>query len=159
MILYVLLCVTCFYLQYYDTVFLQAEERGELPAAGKPSNWEVQRRSSTPQFPGSVERSGSAPSSAGRRSRRNSLSAEESQLTVENFGGSQENLHFIGRNPDKEPAVHVGRRLEMREKEDQEKPTPNHEMIHKLTNLDTNNSSALQDAITNSPSKQNNHNR
>lgn len=29
------------------------------------------------------------------------------QLTIENFGGSQENLHMIGRNPDKEPAVHV----------------------------------------------------
>lgn len=32
------------------------------------------------------------------------------QLTVENFGGSQDNLHFIGRNPDKEPAIHVGRK-------------------------------------------------
>lgn len=32
------------------------------------------------------------------------------QLTVENFGGSQENLQFLGRNPDKEPAVHVGRK-------------------------------------------------
>lgn len=30
------------------------------------------------------------------------------QLTVENFGGSQDNLHFLGRNPDKEPAIHVG---------------------------------------------------
>lgn len=28
-------------------------------------------------------------------------------MTIENFGGSQENLHMIGRNPDKEPAVHV----------------------------------------------------
>ncbi|KAF4530992.1 hypothetical protein B566_EDAN013266 [Ephemera danica] len=137
----------------------KAEERGEIPAAGKPSNWEVQRRSSTPQFVGSADRGGSAGgggssgvSSAGRRSRRNSLSAEESQLTVENFGGSQENLHFIGRNPDKEPAVHVGRRSEIREKEDREKPSPNHD-FNRLTSLDTNNSSALQDALTNSPSK------
>ncbi|XP_026293230.1 patronin isoform X4 [Frankliniella occidentalis] len=64
-----------------------------LPA-GRPSNWEDQRRSSY----------------AGRRSRRNSV-AEDSQLTLENFGGSHENLHLLGRNPDKEPAVHVGRSL------------------------------------------------
>lgn len=74
----------------------KADERGELnKAAGKPSNWEDQRRTSY----------------AGRRSRRNSLS-EDSQLTLENFGGSQENLHFLGRNPDKEPAVHVSGRLD-----------------------------------------------
>lgn len=41
-------------------------------AAGRPSNWEEQRRSSY----------------AGRRSRRNSVS-DDSQLTIENFGGSQ----------------------------------------------------------------------
>ncbi|CAH0752773.1 unnamed protein product [Bemisia tabaci] len=62
-------------------------------AAGRPSNWEESRR----------------PSYAGRRSRRNSLS-EDSQLTIENFGGSQENLHLLGKNPDKEPAVHIGRK-------------------------------------------------
>ncbi|CAH1389035.1 unnamed protein product [Nezara viridula] len=61
-------------------------------AAGKPTNWEPRK-----------------PSYAGRRSRRNSLS-DESQLTLENFGGSEENLHLLGRNPDKEPAVHSGRR-------------------------------------------------
>lgn len=32
------------------------------------------------------------------------------QLTWENFGGSQEHLHLLGRNPDKEPAIHVGRK-------------------------------------------------
>jgi calmodulin-regulated spectrin-associated protein len=32
------------------------------------------------------------------------------KLTLENFGGSQENLHLLGRNPDKEPAVHTGRK-------------------------------------------------
>lgn len=62
----------------------KADERGEI-AAGRPSNWEEQRK----------------PSFAGRRSRRNSMS-DESQLTIENFGGSQDNLNFIGRNPDKE---------------------------------------------------------
>lgn len=29
------------------------------------------------------------------------------QLTIENFGGSQENINMLGRNPDKEPAIHV----------------------------------------------------
>lgn len=41
-------------------------------AAGRPSNWEDQRRTSY----------------GGRRSRRNSVS-DDSQLTIENFGGSQ----------------------------------------------------------------------
>ncbi|XP_015430817.1 PREDICTED: patronin isoform X4 [Dufourea novaeangliae] len=62
-------------------------------AAGRPSNWEDQRRSSY----------------AGRRSRRNSVS-DDSQLTIENFGGSQDNLHNFGRNPDKEVGVHIGKR-------------------------------------------------
>ncbi|XP_057665171.1 patronin isoform X34 [Diorhabda carinulata] len=71
----------------------KADERGEI-AAGRPSNWEENRKSTY----------------AGRRSRRNSTS-EDSQLTIENFGGSQDNLNFIGRNPDKEVAVHVGRKI------------------------------------------------
>lgn len=51
-----------------DKTLIRAE------AAGRPSNWEDQRRSSY----------------AGRRSRRNSVTtAEDSQLTIENFGGSQ----------------------------------------------------------------------
>ncbi|XP_015607322.1 patronin isoform X4 [Cephus cinctus] len=62
-------------------------------AAGRPSNWEDQRRSSY----------------AGRRSRRNSVT-DDSQLTIENFGGSQDNLHNFGRNPDKEVGVHIGKR-------------------------------------------------
>ncbi|XP_065567629.1 uncharacterized protein LOC136031781 isoform X4 [Artemia franciscana] len=47
---------------------------------------------------------------AGRRSRRNSITEVESHLTIENFGGSQENLSMFSRNPDKEQAVHTGRR-------------------------------------------------
>lgn len=98
-------------------------------AAGRPSNWEDQRRSSY----------------AGRRSRRNSIT-DDSQLTIENFGGSQvskrrvflsysssteiderglswetndmivwflfiqDNLHNFGRNPDKEVGMHIGKR-------------------------------------------------
>lgn len=68
----------------------KADERGEV-AAGRPSNWEENRKSSF----------------AGRRSRRNSTT-EDSQLTIENFGGSQDNLNFIGRNPDKEVSVARG---------------------------------------------------
>ncbi|XP_063914584.1 patronin isoform X4 [Zophobas morio] len=71
----------------------KADERGEI-AAGRPSNWEENRKSTF----------------AGRRSRRNSTS-DDSQLTIENFGGSQDNLNFIGRNPDKEMGVHVGRKI------------------------------------------------
>ncbi|CAG9771821.1 unnamed protein product [Ceutorhynchus assimilis] len=72
----------------------KADERGEV-AAGRPSNWEDNRKSSF----------------AGRRSRRNSTTLDDSQLTIENFGGSQDNLNFIGRNPDKEMTVHVGRKI------------------------------------------------
>ncbi|XP_053593724.1 patronin isoform X4 [Microplitis demolitor] len=70
------------------------DDRYNSTAAGRPSNWEDQRRSSY----------------AGRRSRRNSVT-DDSQLTIENFGGSQDNLHNFGcvRNPDKE-LVHTGKR-------------------------------------------------
>ncbi|XP_057327641.1 patronin isoform X5 [Microplitis mediator] len=70
------------------------DDRYNNTAAGRPSNWEDQRRSSY----------------AGRRSRRNSVT-DDSQLTIENFGGSQDNLHNFGcvRNPDKE-LVHTGKR-------------------------------------------------
>ncbi|XP_012163055.1 patronin isoform X8 [Ceratitis capitata] len=58
----------------------KADERGDYVPAGRPSNWEHNRR----------------PSYAGRRSRRNS-SSEDSQLTIENFGGSQDQLNAVGR--------------------------------------------------------------
>lgn len=61
------------------------KEAEDEKAAGKPTNWEENKRSSF----------------SGRRSRRNSIS-DDSQLTIENFGGSQDNLNFIGRNFDKE---------------------------------------------------------
>lgn len=108
------------------------EKSARTEAAGRPSNWEEQRRSSY----------------AGRRSRRNSIT-DDSQLTIENFGGSQvrsyakrcvislvvargklsagglsradkrydrvisfiqDNLHNFGRNPDKELGAHTGKR-------------------------------------------------
>ncbi|XP_037947366.1 patronin isoform X4 [Teleopsis dalmanni] len=58
----------------------KADEIGDYVPAGRPSNWEQNRR----------------PSYAGRRSRRNS-SSEDSQLTIENFGGSQDQLNMAGR--------------------------------------------------------------
>ncbi|KAL7735747.1 hypothetical protein ACLKA6_019998 [Drosophila palustris] len=89
-----------------NNVESKADERGDFVAAGRPSNWEQSRR----------------PSFAGRRSRRNS-SSEDSQLTIENFGGSQDQLNTLGRyererdrdrdrerklsNPSVEPAVAV----------------------------------------------------
>ncbi|XP_017837885.1 patronin isoform X35 [Drosophila busckii] len=63
-----------------NNVESKADERGDYIAAGRPSNWEQSRR----------------PSFAGRRSRRNS-SSEDSQLTIENFGGSQDQLNTLGR--------------------------------------------------------------
>ncbi|XP_055386908.1 patronin isoform X28 [Condylostylus longicornis] len=63
----------------------KADERGDSLPAGRPSNWEQHRR----------------PSFAGRRSRRNS-SSEDSQLTIENFGGSQDQLNMIDRNIERE---------------------------------------------------------
>ena len=47
------------------------------------------------------------------RSRRNSVSENfESQICIENIGGSTDNLSVLGRNPDKEMKVHSGRRGE-----------------------------------------------
>lgn len=86
----------------------KAEERGEDPqqqqqrlslsssssgpSAGVPSNWE--------------DRKATAYSSGGgRRSRRNSITSDDCHLTIENFGGSQDNLSMFGRNPDKEPVT------------------------------------------------------
>ncbi|XP_041450293.1 patronin isoform X20 [Drosophila obscura] len=63
----------------------KADERGDFVAAGRPSNWEQSRR----------------PSFAGRRSRRNS-SSEDSQLTIENFGGSQDQINTLGGRFDRE---------------------------------------------------------
>lgn len=42
--------------------------------------------------------------SAGRRSRRNSTS-DDSQLTIENFGGSQDQLNMIGRTMERERTI------------------------------------------------------
>jgi calmodulin-regulated spectrin-associated protein len=139
------------------TLLRNRDDSGErhLPAAGKPSNWEsLNRRSSTPIQQQYSPAAAAAPVPerttqvhTGRRSRRNSINAEESQLTVENFGGSQDNLQFIGRNPDKDVAVHVGRRLDM----SIEKSAPNKDQ-HKMTSLEMNSSFSVQHASSNSTS-------
>ena len=67
----------------------KAEERGEDRSSGPAG------------VPSSREDRGSY---AGRRSRRNSVT-DDSHLTIENFGGSQDNLSMFGRNPDKEPVT------------------------------------------------------
>merc|ERR1719319_1644182 len=64
-------------------------------AAGRPSEGESGRRSF-----------------AGRRSRRNSTQENESQISIENIGGSTDNLSIVGRNPDKEMRVQSGRKPE-----------------------------------------------
>lgn len=56
---------------------------------------------------------------------------------MENFGGSQDNLQFLGRNPDKEPAVHTLR----------------NNSFNKITNpppFQENNSSGVQNLLQNS---------
>jgi hypothetical protein len=65
-------------------------EDPDAPAAGRPSNWNANKTTY-----------------AGRRSRRNSITEADSQLTVENFGGSQDNINklVIEKNPDKQPAI------------------------------------------------------
>ncbi|XP_035706191.1 patronin isoform X5 [Folsomia candida] len=69
---------------------ISANDEPEVPGAGRPSNWNANKTTY-----------------AGRRSRRNSITEADSQLTVENFGGSQDNLNKIAitRNPDKQPAI------------------------------------------------------
>lgn len=57
---------------------------------------------------------------------------------MENFGGSQDNLQFLGRNPDKEPAVHILRK----------------NSLNKITNpssyQENNSSSGVQNLLQNS---------
>lgn len=75
--------------RHQPQVALGDEENG-IPPAGRPSSLGAHKTSY-----------------AGRRSRRNSFSEADSQLTVENFGGSTEKLNrfVMERNPDKQPAI------------------------------------------------------
>ncbi len=90
-----------------------------IPVAGRPSD--APRRASAFAGGGAAAANGTSNSSAGgvglsitgaggRRSRRNSIDENASQLSLENLGGSQDNLHLLGRNPDKEMRTHTGRK-------------------------------------------------
>ncbi|XP_059087795.1 patronin-like isoform X3 [Tigriopus californicus] len=71
------------------------DQMRSIPVAGRPSTQE----SPTRGYKGI----------AGRRSRRNSVDENTSQLSLENLGGSQDNIHLLSRNPDKEMKTHSGR--------------------------------------------------
>ena len=75
------------------------ERLRNIPVAGKPSD--APTRHSIYARP---------ESSKSGRSRRNSVDENASQLSVENLGGSQDNLSLLGRNPDKEMRTHSGRK-------------------------------------------------
>jgi calmodulin-regulated spectrin-associated protein len=75
------------------------EQMRNIQAAGRPSS--------------RAETSPAVKSYAGRRSRRNSTDDNQSQISLENIGGSMENISVLGRNPDKEMRVHSGKRSEI----------------------------------------------
>ena len=74
-----------------NNVFQQIKN---IPCAGRPSDQVPVRRGSK-QF-----------------TRRNSVDDNASSLSVENLGGSQDNLSLLGRNPDKEMRIHTGRKAD-----------------------------------------------
>jgi hypothetical protein len=95
--------------QHENNVFQQMKN---IPVAGRPSD--APRRTSFYSKGGqNQQNSDSNPSGAAKErtfSRRNSVDDNASSLSVENLGGSQDNLTLLGRNPDKEMRTHTGRR-------------------------------------------------
>ena len=91
----------------------KSEERGEeeRPGLARSNSERQQGAAGRPSEARDTPRS-----YAGRRSRRNSVSENDSQISIENIGGSTENLSVLGRNPDKEMKVHSGRRAEQAER-------------------------------------------
>ena len=89
----------------------KADERGESAGNGGGSGLSGSSNSlNSPAGVPSNREDRKVSSYSGRRSRRNSITSEDSHLTIENFGGSQDNLSMFGRNPDKEPVTLSGRR-------------------------------------------------
>lgn len=78
------------------------ERMRTIPVAGRPSD---------ASSPSSHRRSSSSLGGEGafsaRKSRRNSIDENYSQLSIENLCGSQNNAPMLGRNPDKEMRTHV----------------------------------------------------
>ena len=69
------------------------QQMKNIPVAGRPSESSNSVRRGSKSF-----------------SRRNSVDDNASSLSLENLGGSQDNLSLLGRNPDKEMRTHVGRK-------------------------------------------------
>lgn len=69
------------------------QQMKNIPVAGRPSESSNSVRRASKSF-----------------SRRNSVDDNASTLSLENLGGSQDNLSLLGRNPDKEMRTHVGRK-------------------------------------------------
>ena len=91
------------------------EERGEAAPFEEPSDslGRVSVFDKMRNIPVAGRPSSSEAAATRRKSlRRSSVGGEsnhQSQLSVENMGGSQDNLHLLGRNPDKEMKTHSGR--------------------------------------------------
>ena len=98
----------------------KSEERGESDR--KPRKFVFNTSNEIQQAAGRPSERIESPSYAkGRRSRRNSIDDNQSQISLENIGGSFENLNVLKRNPDKDMKVHSGRRQE----EEQSLPVTN----------------------------------
>lgn len=100
----------------------KSEERGETdPSAG----YDDGRRKSVFDQMKNIPVAGRSSTEHDRKKsaggRRSSMSGENnhSQLSVENLGGSQDNLHLLGRNPDKEMKTHSGRAAGSRSQQQQ----------------------------------------
>ncbi len=85
----------------------KSDERGESDDAARRTVFDHMRSIPVAGRPSDTPR---RTSYSGRRSRRNSSDENASQLSIENLGGSQDNLHLLSRNPDKEMKTHTGRR-------------------------------------------------
>ena len=74
------------------------ERLKNIPTAGKPSDAPLLPSSSSGGSGGGSGH-GAGGVGSGRRSRRNSVDENASQLSVENLGGSQQNLSLLGNPP------------------------------------------------------------
>ena len=89
----------------------KSEERGETETSTVARSNSIYDQNRNPGVAGRPSEPRSLPIRS--RSRRNSVSENfESQICIENIGGSTDNLSMVGRNPDKEMKVHSGRRSE-----------------------------------------------
>ena len=82
------------------------ETRYVLHEQPKPPRMELQQAAGVPSQRGAAD----VKTFAGRRSSKYFADANQAQISIENIGGSVENISTIGRNPDKELRTHTGRR-------------------------------------------------